>query len=46
LRQKEKILKSKGTVQKMEVFITIAVMFVGAIIGIGVVLAMLHFFAD
>jgi hypothetical protein len=30
----------------MEVFITIAVMFVGAIIGIGVVLAMLHFFAD
>jgi hypothetical protein len=46
LRQKEKILKNKGTVQKMEVFITIAVMFVGAIIGIGVVLAMLHFFAD
>jgi hypothetical protein len=46
LRQKEKILKRKGTVQKMEVFITIAVMFVGAIIGIGVVLAMLHFFAD
>jgi hypothetical protein len=46
LRQKEKIPKSKGAVQKMEIFITIAVMFVGAIIGIGAILAMLHFFAD
>jgi hypothetical protein len=29
-----------------EVIITIAVMFIGAIIGIGVVVALLHFFAD
>jgi hypothetical protein len=29
-----------------EVIITITVMFIGAIIGIGVVVALLHFFAD
>jgi len=33
-------------VQKMEVLITIAVLFAGAIIGIGVLLAMLHFYSD
>jgi hypothetical protein len=46
LRQKEKVPKSTGDVQKMEVLITIAVLFAGAIIGIGVLLAMLHFYAD
>jgi hypothetical protein len=30
----------------MEVLITIAVLFAGAIIGIGVLLAMLHFYSD
>jgi hypothetical protein len=29
-----------------EVIITIAILFVGAIVGIGVVVALLHFFAD
>jgi hypothetical protein len=29
-----------------EVIITIAVMFIGAIAGIGVIVALLHFFAD
>jgi hypothetical protein len=29
-----------------EVIITIAVLFIGAIIGIGVIVALLHFFAD
>jgi hypothetical protein len=29
-----------------EVIITIAVMFIGAIVGIGVIFALLHFFAD
>ena len=29
-----------------EVIITIAVLFVGAIVGIGVIVALLHFFAD
>jgi hypothetical protein len=29
-----------------EVIITIAVLFIGAIIGIGAVVALLHFFAD
>ena len=29
-----------------EIIITIAVLFVGAIIGIGAVVALLHFFAD
>jgi hypothetical protein len=29
-----------------EVIITIAVMFIGAIVGIGVIVALLHFFAD
>jgi hypothetical protein len=46
LRQKEKVPQSTGDVQKMEVLITIAVLFAGAIIGIGVLLAMLHFYAD
>ena len=46
LRQKEKVPKSTGDVQKMEVLITIAVLFAGAIIGIGVLLAMLHFYSD
>jgi len=46
LRQKEKVPKSTGDVQKMEVLIIIAVLFAGAIIGIGVLLAMLHFYAD
>jgi hypothetical protein len=30
----------------MELFINIAVLFVGAIIGVGCLLAFLHFFAD
>jgi hypothetical protein len=30
----------------MEVLITMAILFIGAIIGIGVLLAMLHFYAD
>jgi hypothetical protein len=46
LRQKEKVPQSTGDVQKMEVLITIAVLFAGAIIGIGVLLAMLHFYSD
>jgi hypothetical protein len=46
LRQKEKVPKSTGDVQKMEILITIAILFIGAIIGIGVLLAMLHFYAD
>jgi hypothetical protein len=46
LRQKEKVTKSTGDVQKMEVFITIAILFAGAIIGVGCLLAFLHFFAD
>jgi len=46
LRQKKKVPQSTGDVQKMEVLITIAVLFAGAIIGIGVLLAMLHFYAD
>ena len=32
--------------QMEEVIITIAVMFIGAIVGIGVIVALLHFFAD
>ena len=29
-----------------EVIITIAVMFIGAIVGINIIVALLHFFAD
>ena len=32
--------------QMEEIIITIAAMFIGAIVGIGVIVALLHFFAD
>jgi hypothetical protein len=39
--------KRTGDMRQMEeVIITIAVMFIGAIVGIVVVVALLHFFAD